>query len=300
MKSNFFRRVTSTLALAFGLGIAAHSVHAAAPAKLSHQGRIFDEQGDTMTDTVKMVFAVYASSTSDEAVWKETQAVDVKDGYYSVVLGDEKPLPEGLFDGEPKYLGITIGDDEEMSPRAQITSVPYALAAGTSLDATGNIHPKTVAIGGQTVIDQMGHWVGDPTGLVGPQGEQGPPGAQGPQGQSGPQGPAGPAGPQGPIGPKGATGLQGPPGLSGYTRVSGTVTLTASGTVIKTMTCPGGRKVLSGGLDVNFSNLPVSTMLNVRMARSFPATDNAWTVQVHNSNATALQGMAWATCAFSN
>jgi hypothetical protein len=74
---------------------------------------------------------------------------------------------------------------------------------------------------GISVIDKSGKWIGDPTGLVGPQGPKGDTGpqglkgdtgAQGPQGEAGAQGPKGDTGPQG---PQGDTGLQGPQGEAG-------------------------------------------------------------------------------------
>jgi hypothetical protein len=63
-----------------------------------------------------------------------------------------------------------------------------------------------IAVGSGVVINSLGQWVGDPTGLQGPAGPAGQPGSQGPQGPVGAQGSEGPMGPQGPQGP------QGPPG----------------------------------------------------------------------------------------
>ena len=45
-----------------------------------------------------------------------------------------------------------------------------------------------IAVGGEGIVDENGMWVGDPTGIQGPQGEPGP---QGPQGIQGPAGPVG-------------------------------------------------------------------------------------------------------------
>lgn len=58
-----------------------------------------------------------------------------------------------------------------------------------------------ISVNGLVVIDELGQWTGDPTGLVGPQGPAGPQGPSGPQGTAGAQGPVGPAGPTGPVGP---------------------------------------------------------------------------------------------------
>lgn len=87
------------------------------------------------------------------------------------------------------------------------------------LDVAGDI-----AVGGVSIIDGLGRWIGDPTGLQGPQGPVGPqgeqgiqgapgePGPEGPQGPPGPEGRAGDTGPQGEIGPPGTEGPPGPPG----------------------------------------------------------------------------------------
>ena len=58
------------------------------------------------------------------------------------------------------------------------------------------------------VIDSSGKWVGDPTGLEGPQGEVGP---QGPAGNNGAPGAIGPSGPQGPQGDPGIAFVDGFP-----------------------------------------------------------------------------------------
>src|SRR5687767_11519700 len=87
---------------------------------------------------------------------------------------------------------------------------------------------------------------------AGSQGPVGPKGPAGPQGVAGPEGPEGPRGPEGPAGPTGQTGQPGAPGLSGVEMVtasnnSQTVRLEASATA----TCPAGKRVISGGADLN-------------------------------------------------
>ena len=48
-----------------------------------------------------------------------------------------------------------------------------------------------LTVGSTPVINSIGQWIGDPTGLYGPQGPSGPTGPQGPTGATGPQGPQG-------------------------------------------------------------------------------------------------------------
>jgi hypothetical protein len=196
--------------------------------------------GAPVSSVVNMVFKIY--NGAGQELWAETHSVTFDDGYYSVELGSKANFPDTLWSETSLELGITVGSDPEMAPRAPIRSVPYALVAG---DAVGDIHPTTVSVNGATVIDENGQWVGDPTGLVGPTGPQGPAGvdgavgptgaqgpvgptgAAGPAGATGAQGPIGPTGaqgPQGPQGPAGATGAQGPAGATGATGASGIVT----------------------------------------------------------------------------
>jgi hypothetical protein len=180
------------------------------PTLLSQQGRLLASDGTPVTGTITMSFSLYTSSTGGAASWTESQTVALDDGYFVAILGAMTVLP--TLDGTPKYLGITVGSDAEMTPREEIVSVPYALIAG---DVTGAIHPASVTVNGKQVIDTTGKWVGDPSGMVG---AQGPPGATGP---AGPAGAPGATGPQGGMGPQGVPGQPGPAGATGATGATG-------------------------------------------------------------------------------
>ena len=205
--------------------LATTAVALAVPRFLSEQGRLFDAMGMPVTNGALTIrFSIYADATTTTALWTETQAVAVDDGYFSAVLGEVTPIPADaatLFNGTTRYLGVRVGTDAEMTPRQPIVSVPYAMVATGVVDQDGDV-----------VIDPTGRWLGSPTGLVGPTGPAGPTGADGARGATGPQGPAGAqgppgvTGPQGPIGSTGAqgpTGPQGPMGAQGPTGPSGVV-----------------------------------------------------------------------------
>ncbi len=191
----------------------------AAPLAVTQQGRLFDSEGNPVAGTLDVEFAVYANEGDAVPIWSEVHSITFDDGFFSVSLGSVTPLENDTFDGSVRWVGVTVGSDPEMSPRAPVLSVPYALSAE---NATGDITPSSVTIPGYgLVINAQGEWVGDPSGLQGPQGPPGAQGIQGPQGPAGamgatgPQGAAGPQGPQGPAGPQGPTGATGPQGPAG-------------------------------------------------------------------------------------
>jgi hypothetical protein len=110
---------------------------------------------------------------------------------------------EGVFTGAVRYLEVLVrpagngGNYTTLSPRQNLTPVPYALnAANGPMGLQGVPGP---------------HGPQGPQGDAGPQGPKGDTGDIGPQGQQGIQGVAGPQGPQG---PQGSQGVAGPAGMN--------------------------------------------------------------------------------------
>jgi len=197
MRIRFVRRLVS-MGVLVGASLLANVAAAAVPGTITHQGRLFDANGAPVSQTLDVTFTIYDAAEGTKVVWTETLSIAFDNGYFSANLGETKPFGDTVFDGSPRYIGITIGGDDEMKPRARVGSVPYALVAG---DVRGDINPTSVSIEGVgVVIDENGQWMGDPSGLVGPAGPAGPagaPGAPGPAGATGPMGAPGAAGPAG-------------------------------------------------------------------------------------------------------
>lgn len=197
-----FRNFLSVAAATLVLGAAATAAaQDQVPAKLTHQGRLFDKDGKPVNDKLDITFSIYSSENAPASIWVETIEVTVEDGYFSATLGELDQSLGAVLNGQPRFLGIAVGNDAEMTPRTAIQSVPYALVAG---NVTGDITPTSITVGGTKIIDESGSWIGSSTGLAGPKGDKGDPGEPGP---------AGPAGMQGPPGLQGATGPQGPSGV---------------------------------------------------------------------------------------
>jgi hypothetical protein len=145
IKTSFARWVAGAAVSAVGLW--SISAFAAVPATLTQQGRILDAtSGDPVSSKVQIVFNVYAKATGGTALWTEQQNITLDDGYFSAQLGSVTPIPDTLFDGTVRYLGVTVGADDEMAPREAITSVPYAMNAASADVASSAAFTSLTAI----------------------------------------------------------------------------------------------------------------------------------------------------------
>ena len=188
---------------------AALSLASDPPTLIPFEARVTDSNGlpvDQNGATVR--FRIYDSDVAGAALFDESQTLDIEGGLLGAMIGvNASTALAPIFQQNSKlWLGITIDTDSEMVPRMFLGSAGFALHAGTAEDVIGPINPFSVSVGGGLVIDSNGRWVGDPTGLVGPQGPAGPLGPDGPVGPQGLKGDPGPIGPIGPIGPQGPAG----------------------------------------------------------------------------------------------
>ncbi|WP_282774600.1 hypothetical protein [Phaeodactylibacter xiamenensis] len=124
-----------------------------AQANLSVQGTIQRSFGAAVDDgNYSLTFRLYETDAGGTPIWEETQdAVEVIGGVYSVVLGEAEPL-DAPFD-QPYFLGVSVDGGTELTPRARLTSAPYAL----SLIGQDNTFPSsgTVGIGTTEPDDQQ-------------------------------------------------------------------------------------------------------------------------------------------------
>ena len=114
-----FLLVTMTL-LAMSLG-----AYADIEPKISYQGLLKDSNGGIVADgQYEVTFTLYDSPTEGNLVLEDTQAVEVVDGVFSTTI------PAMLSDfNAPHWLGISIEEGEELTPRIEIVPVLYALNA---------------------------------------------------------------------------------------------------------------------------------------------------------------------------
>jgi len=116
------------------------------------QGFLSDKSGGPAvpaTGTFSMLFEIYDGEFTGVTVASVGPlAVSVTDGLYEVIL----PLSPGDFAGPTTFVQITV-DGELLSPRVQITSVPYAFRAH-SADEIG-----VICAPGQVLVYSGSEWV---------------------------------------------------------------------------------------------------------------------------------------------
>lgn len=122
---------------------------------ISYQGRLADSGGNPITGKQNMEFRLYDVPTGGTPLWTEMwtggNAADVSDGLFSVMLGSiETGLESAVGGNDELYLGITVGTDSEMEPRAQLGSVPFSMQAMTVSD--GSITTGKLADGAVTQV----------------------------------------------------------------------------------------------------------------------------------------------------
>jgi hypothetical protein len=113
------------------LAVMPGTASAGVPAKINYQGFLTD--GGTPVDTegvpVQMTFRIYCPAGSPVADWFEIQQVEVSNGIFNVTLN----INPDIFIQDPQDtcdLGVQVaGESNEMSPRKQITSVPFSIRA---------------------------------------------------------------------------------------------------------------------------------------------------------------------------
>ena len=122
--------------------------HAAFNPEINYQGKLTTPLGVSVPDgDYHMRFWLLEddSIATTSAIWTEVRTggdvVEVKNGLFSVMLGEVTPLT-GIDFNQPLYLGVEIGGDGgspewdgEMSPRKILGAVPAAFVSQTALSA---------------------------------------------------------------------------------------------------------------------------------------------------------------------
>jgi len=112
---------------------------------LNFQGRLLTNTGALVPDgSYNIEFRLYDADVGGVNSWTETRnggnAVTVRNGYFSVYLGDVTVFPGTIAWDQENWLTMNVEGDGEMTPRFKLTAVPYAFRAGAITDSLGNAY----------------------------------------------------------------------------------------------------------------------------------------------------------------
>ena len=144
------------IALVFAFGLSSMAL-GAVPKILHYQGYLTDATGAAVDCPdglacnglqYDMTFRLYDSAQGGAMLWEEqVTAVPIRQGVFDVLLGAANPIDAGTLDFDGVYLGLTINDTAELTPRQQFASAAYAIRAEYAQDAT--------SLGGKAAADYV-------------------------------------------------------------------------------------------------------------------------------------------------
>src|SRR3989338_7994430 len=100
---------------------------ASAPQALNIQGRLRDNSNNIVANgDYALRFRFYTVPTGGSYIFEENQTLGVSAGFFDAIIGSNSTLNLGF--NETYYVGIVVSG-EEMAPRLNLTSAPYARTA---------------------------------------------------------------------------------------------------------------------------------------------------------------------------
>ena len=122
-----------------------------APGVLDFSGRLGDASGiyDGQVELTITLYDHASSFDSGHVIWTESSKISVSDGRFHVLLGADvgNPIPLDLLATNEVYVGVRADDDDEISPRLRVASVPYAMMASEAATLDGMTAADFVAAG---------------------------------------------------------------------------------------------------------------------------------------------------------
>ncbi len=145
--SSFSKTLLFSLILA-SFTLLAIPAFADVPITITQQGRLLEDDATPMTGSQDLLFEVYDSASGGELLWSDTVTTTLdENGVYTAILDG---IDSTILQDAEAYLALTV-DQEEFSPRLELTSVPFAALAQEAFSvADGSITSDAFAPGAVT------------------------------------------------------------------------------------------------------------------------------------------------------
>ncbi len=143
--------------------VAVASLPAGPPRLVAFKGRLITSETSPITANTNLRFGIYkdAKASGSALLWEEVREVTPDEtGAFSLMLGEVREIPQRLFTDNPRlYIGMTVGTEQELTPRKQI---PTAVLASTA-DTLQGLRPITDPQAGEKnavlALDSSGNMV---------------------------------------------------------------------------------------------------------------------------------------------
>jgi hypothetical protein len=104
------------------------TINAQIPRTFSYQGVVTNTMGIPWSDgSYNITVRLYEKSNGDAPVFQEEHITELKNGIFSIVIGKNKVIPDDIQFNKVYYLGVSLNDGAEFTPRTELTSTPYSL-----------------------------------------------------------------------------------------------------------------------------------------------------------------------------
>ncbi len=119
------------------------------PSVMSYEGYITNSDGTPFEDgNYDFTFAIYTEAAGGSPIWiEEHKSVTVNSGFIQLYLGrGTVPNPLNLPFDKQYYVGISVGETSEMTPRLELTSTGYSFRSKMADDVNdGSITTEKLA-----------------------------------------------------------------------------------------------------------------------------------------------------------
>ena len=166
-----FALLTSVALLVSSLPLAAQTTEV--PELMSYQGYVTDTSNVALAPAApanyEVTFRIYNRAQAGNIIWAEQQTVTIFKGNFSVLLGQGRavtgapnPKLNTVFTEKERYMGITVGSNNEFSPRQRILTSAYAYRAKVAESVGGviSLDGTSTSLSGALDVDGFTDLVG--------------------------------------------------------------------------------------------------------------------------------------------
>lgn len=109
------------------LGLLVPTLALAVPVQIPYSGQL-SENGELVNGTRYFEFRIFETPAGGTVLYAQAESLVVTRGVYHTELN----APDSIWNGQERWLSVTVSSGAELNPRTRIGAVPYAVRAGVA------------------------------------------------------------------------------------------------------------------------------------------------------------------------